>query len=326
MNDIFMFFNLLPDIEWIGSINDFSELSLEIIYALVIFVCFALLLIVESCRPYRQWPLKQWAQSCSTNINLFLFNNIVMFVVSISSIMAFANTFTGQGLLSGFENSGWKFIIAFLCLDLITYFWHRCCHQFDRLWMFHKVHHSDPYLNVSTAFRLHIVELILFTALKIISLIVLGIDKTTAIICETLTTVFIMFHHTNIAFRAESILEKLIISPALHRLHHSVERKEHDRNYGAVLSLWDRIFGTLMNDEPVAIGIKLQSDNNLVSQLKFGFTEGTPSETPANPIINNEIQSWIETAAYYRAQNRDFAPGHEIQDWLEAEAEITKSL
>ncbi|MCH9696926.1 MAG: sterol desaturase family protein [Gammaproteobacteria bacterium] len=324
MNDIFMFLNLLPDVEWIDSFNDLSNLSLEIIYALVIFVFFALLLVTESCRPYYNWPLKQWAQSCSTNINLFLFNNVVMFVVCISSIMAFANNYADQGFLSTLDNDGWKFVIAFLCLDLITYIWHRCCHHFDWLWMFHKIHHSDPFLNVSTAFRLHIVELILFTAVKIVSLVLLGIDKTTAIICETLITVFIMFHHTNIAFRFESILEKLIISPALHRLHHSVERQEHDRNFGAVLSLWDRMFGTLLNANPVAIGIKLQSDNNLLDQLKFGFTRGTSAEYPANSCSNR--QTWIETAAYYKAQDRNFAPGHEIQDWLEAEAEITKSL
>ncbi len=73
---------------------------------------------------------------------------------------------------------------------------------------------------------------------------------------EAIMTLFIMFHHTNISFQGEKRLGNVIIVPSLHRTHHSTQRSEHDSNYGAVLSLWDRLFGTLSELKPAEIGIK----------------------------------------------------------------------
>jgi len=69
-------------------------------------------------------------------------------------------------------------LLSFLLLDLMLYVWHKASHRFDCLWMFHKVHHNDPYLNVSTAFRIHIAELLIIIALKVVYIITLGVDKT----------------------------------------------------------------------------------------------------------------------------------------------------
>ncbi len=275
--------------------------------------------------PYNNWPLKKWAESCHTNLNLFLFNNIALSLLSVSSLLLFAEQYSGFGLLSHMTSFGWKIILSFLLLDLVTYLWHLTCHKCDWLWMFHKVHHSDPYLNVSTAFRLHIIELSLFTLIKVISLIVFGIDKTTALICEVITTLFVMFHHTNIKFSAENKLGLLVIVPSLHRLHHSVERVEHDQNYGAVLSIWDLLFDTFRYSEPSELGIKAKCGLSFFEQLKFGFTTKTCIKTPALfPTVSTHAM--IETAAYFKALNRDFSPGREIDDWLEAEAEIHEEI
>ena len=97
-----------------------------------------------------------------------------------------AEHYSDRGRLSYIANPVWKGLLAFLLLDLLLYFWHRACHRFEGLWMFHKVHHNDPYLNVSTAFRIHIAELLIITVLKSAYIITLGVDKSMVLINETL--------------------------------------------------------------------------------------------------------------------------------------------
>jgi hypothetical protein len=222
---------------------------------------------------------------------------------------------------------------------LLLYFWHKASHRFDALWMFHKVHHNDPYLNVSTAFRLHIVELLLITVLKAAYIIVLGVDPMLVIINETILTLFVMFHHTNISFRGEKRLGQIIIAPYLHRVHHSTERSEHDTNYGAVFSVWDRLFGTLTEREPLQIGIKDSSPQTVLGLVKFGFTPAiapcialppASMQSLANPAPayepNLNLKSMIAEAAYYKAEKRAFTPGNEMRDWLEAKREIVRMV
>jgi hypothetical protein len=132
-------------------------------------------------------------------------------------------------------------------------------------------------------------------------------------------TFFVMFHHTNISFMGEKLLGHVIIVPSLHRTHHSTQRCEHDSNYGAVLSLWDRLFGTLSELKPVEIGIKGNSPQDLVNLIKFGFGFTLPTP-PSVQSIN--LDAMIAEAAYYKAEKRGFYPGNEIQDWLEAKREI----
>ena len=98
---------------------------------------------------------------------------------------------------------------------------------------------------------------------------------------------------------------------------HSTQRCEHDSNYGAVLSLWDLLFGTLTKIEPVAKGIKGNSPQDLVNLIKFGFTLATPATVqPLN------LDAMIAEAAYYKAEKRGFYPGNDLHDWLEAKSEI----
>ena len=113
------------------------------------------------------------------------------------------------------------------------------------------------------------------------------------------------------------ILGQVIIVPSLHRTHHSTQRCEHDSNYGAVLSLWDRLFGTLSELNPAEIGIKGSTPQDLVNLIKFGFTLDTP---PTVQPIN--LDAMIAEAAYYKAEKRGFYPGNEFRDWLEAKREI----
>jgi len=197
------------------------------------------------------------------------------------------------------------------------YLWHKASHRFDCLWMFHRVHHNDHYLNMSTAFRIHFLELFITHILKAILIIIFGIEAAMVLTSEAVMTFFIMFHHSNISFKGEKLLGHVIIVPSLHRTHHSTQRCEHDSNYGAVLSLWDRLFGTLSELKPVEIGIKGSSPQDLVNLIKFGFTLHTsPTAQPIN------LDAMIAEAAYYKAEKRGFYPGNDIRDWLEAKREI----
>jgi len=286
-------------------------------------IVFAVLLALEISYPKRKLPFKQFRQSYQTNASLFVLNNIVISLLSAAPLLMVAENYSDQGLLSYISNPAWKTLLSFLLLDLMLYVWHKASHRFDCLWMFHKVHHNDPYLNVSTAFRIHIAELLIIIALKVVYIITLGVDKTMVLTNETLLALFVMFHHANISFHGEKRLAKVIITPYLHRAHHSTERNEHDNNYGTVFSIWDRLFGTLTELEPAEIGIKNSSPQTVFGLIKFGFTSENP--VPANGLKVN-LKAMIAEAAYYKAEKRAFTPGNELRDWLEAKREIIRMV
>jgi len=299
-----------------------SSLSRELVTFTLLFA-FVVLSAAELNYPKRSLPLKSLRKSYQTNAGLFVFNSIVVSSLSATPLMMVAKRYSGRGLLDHMYNPAWKALLSFLLLDLFVYFWHRASHSFDSLWMFHKVHHNDPYLNVSTAFRIHIAELLFLTVLKMTYIMMLGVDQTMVLTYEALMTVFIMFHHTNISFNGEKHLGLVIIAPYLHRAHHSTERKEHDTNYGAVFSIWDRLFGTFAELEPLEIGIKNSSPQTFFGLIKLGFA-------PENPVPEHELD-WnlklmIAEAAYYKAEKRAFTPGNELRDWLEAKREIIRMV
>lgn len=287
------------------------------IYALSMF--FAFFLIFEFYDPREKLLQKQLWQSYRANIELFVFNSGVMSLLSVSSLLIVAEQYSDKGLLNYIQNPLWKAFLSFLAIDLSLYFLHKASHRFDCLWMFHKVHHSAPYLNVSTAFRIHLLEIAIITVMKAMLVIVLGIKVSLLLASAAIITFFTMMHHANISFRGEKILGWVFITPYLHRVHHSTQRNEHDRNYGAVLSLWDRLFGTLAELKPAAIGIKGSSPQDLINLVKCGFT--MTNRSSAQPV---SLDVMIAEAAYYKAEKRDFRPGNELRDWLEAKSEIIR--
>jgi sterol desaturase/sphingolipid hydroxylase (fatty acid hydroxylase superfamily) len=306
---------------------NWSAISSEKLAVFSLIIFFGLLFLIETHFPHKKWPSNKWLQSYRTNFSLFLFNNILLSLLSVSTLLVLAEQHSGHGVLNYVSNPVGKLILSFLLLDLIIYFWHWVCHKYEGLWMVHKIHHSDPYMNVSTAFRLHIMELIIVTFLKATLIVILGMNGMAVLLTETITTIFVMFHHANISFAGERFLSRLFIVPFLHRTHHSTERDEHDSNYGAVLSIWDRIFGTLLEKEPLEIGIKNNASLGFLAQLKFGFINA-PAPALAVSQLHDEfdINFMISEAAYYKAEYRDFSPGKDLDDWLEAETEIKDKI
>jgi sterol desaturase/sphingolipid hydroxylase (fatty acid hydroxylase superfamily) len=285
--------------------------------ALTLLMAFVVLATLEFHAPRGKLPKKYLRQSYTTNFSLFIVNSIAMSLVSASSLLILAERYADKGLLNTLSSPIGKAVLSLLLLDLLMYLWHKASHKFDILWMFHKVHHNDPYLNISTAFRIHFLELFLIYILKAILIIIFGIEAAMVLTSEAVMTFFIMFHHTNISFIGEKLLGHVIVVPSLHRTHHSTQRCEHDSNYGAVLSLWDRLFGTLAELKPAEIGINGSSPQDLINLIKFGFTLHTqPSVQPIN------LEAMIAVAAYYKAEKRGFYPGNDIHDWLEAKRDI----
>lgn len=250
-----------------------------------------------------------------TNTGVFVLNDTLMSLLSISSLCLIANRYAEWGLLSSIADPAWKMLLSFILLDFALYLWHRACHTVDSLWMFHKVHHSDRCMNVSTVFRLHFGELVLSTLVKAVFIVTMGVDTTIVLLNETIITLFVLFHHANVAFPGERWFSRLIIVPSLHRVHHSVRREEHDLNYGAVFSLWDKLFGTFGEMVPKKLGLNLVKEQNVFDLLTFGLT---PAYTPNDQTV----QAMIAEAAYYRAEKRGFAPGCDFRDWLAAERDI----
>jgi sterol desaturase/sphingolipid hydroxylase (fatty acid hydroxylase superfamily) len=299
----------------------FPPVSSDTLATFILVLSFATLVALEVSAPRIKMPKQLLRQSYNTNFSLFIFNSLMMSLLSASSLWIVAKQHFSQGVLNLASNYGCKVAISLFALDLLLYIWHRVCHRYDSLWMFHKVHHNDPYLNVSTGFRVHITEMFMTYILKALLIISLGIDEFSVLLHEVITTLFIMFHHTNSTFKGEQWLGHLITTPSLHRTHHSVVRNEHDSNYGAILSVWDRLFGSLLKREPAEIGIRGYSPQDAISLVKFGFVQTPPPvPMPAN------IDLMIAEAAYYKAEKRNFKPGKEWDDWLEAKHEIIQKV
>ena len=304
-------FEILPD--W--STIPFGDLVT--VGLLVVFVMFTL---IEANAAKIDTPLKSRYRSYRANINLFLFNSTILSLAPVSSLIYLADKNAAHAILNIGLPYAWKVVLAFLMLDLIFYFWHKASHNFDFLWELHKIHHCDPNVNVSTSFRVHTLELFISVLIKVAFIISLGLDKMTVIIFEAISTFFVMFHHSNISMPGEHLLSRLFIVPSLHRVHHSKIREEHDQNYGSVLSIWDRLFGTLTKVEPKEIGIKGNPPLDFIGLLKFGFILNSQWSKP-----EPDLQPMIAEAAYYIALNQGFRNDHDLDDWLQAEQKIMDS-
>ncbi|MFZ4703252.1 MAG: sterol desaturase family protein [Candidatus Methylumidiphilus sp.] len=289
-----------------------------------ILLVFLLLFALEALSGYRKNSNVATRQSFLTNLGTFLMNDTLMSLMSVSALFLVAENFGHWGLLHQVSDPFTKGVLSFLALDLTLYLWHRLNHRQDSLWMFHKVHHSDPTMNVTTAFRLHFVEVVLTAMVKAALILALGIDSAMLLANEALITLMIMFHHANIHFSGEHWLAKIFIVPSLHRVHHSTLRMEHDNNYGAVFSIWDRLFGSLAEREPKKIGLESVPGLGVFELVRYGLSASwLPSPKPAVAASQQALEKMIAEAAYYRSKARGFVPGYDYIDWLEAEREIT---
>jgi sterol desaturase/sphingolipid hydroxylase (fatty acid hydroxylase superfamily) len=167
-----------------------------------------------------------------------------------------------------------SFLLAFLIRSLIAYATHRLMHVVPWLWRLHRVHHFDPALDVSTAVRFHPLEPVLVNGIAVGVVLLLGLDPLAVLVYELFEAIMALFAHANI--RLPEWLDRrlgwLLITPDLHRVHHSPLQAETDSNFGSTLSAWDRLFGTYRRkpDDELArqrIGLDECADKRVSSLL-----------------------------------------------------------
>ena len=166
------------------------------------------------------------------------------------------------GLLNWLPLPPWAHALgALLALDLFTYFWHRANHRVPFLWRFHRVHHADARMDVTTASRFHIGEIVMSSIIRVPLLFLTGIQLWELALFETAMLLVVQFHHANIGVgaRLDRALRLFIATPAMHKVHHSRLQPETDSNFTAFLSVWDRLFRSFrLRDDPRTINFGLE--------------------------------------------------------------------
>jgi sterol desaturase/sphingolipid hydroxylase (fatty acid hydroxylase superfamily) len=248
------------------STQELAELVSNVFITLA-FLSFFGILFFEKKRPKVGFPKHVSKESVYTNLSAFFFNNVVLTLVRATSLFFVAQQFAGHGLLRGMEEGPLKWLLTFAMYDFAIYGWHVLNHNHDFFWRFHKVHHSDKAFNVTTGFRFHVLDLLIEIPFKCLFVILIGVDAHIVLAMEAIQLVFILFHHSNTEIPHEDRISNILITPSLHRTHHSALRREHDSNYGIVLSVWDRIFGTRVEAVPEHIGLNLIVAENFIQLM-----------------------------------------------------------
>jgi sterol desaturase/sphingolipid hydroxylase (fatty acid hydroxylase superfamily) len=174
----------------------------------------------------------------------------------------------GWGVMNALDLPLWlAVLLTVLIFDFAIWAQHLITHKVPFLWRFHRVHHADRDIDVTTAIRFHPVEIALSMLLKIGLVYLLGAPALGIILFEIILNGTAMFNHANIRLPqwADAVLRRVIVTPDMHRVHHSVDRAEHDSNYGFALSIWDQVFGTYIpqpkgGHEDMTIGLEWQDD------------------------------------------------------------------
>ncbi len=183
------------------------------------------------------------------NIGIAILDALVVRILLPGGAVAFAAVYaaSGNGLLPMLGVPDWlAFVLAIAVLDLAIYCQHRLFHAVPVLWRLHRMHHSDVDLDVTSGARFHPVEILLSIAIKLGIIAALGAPVAAVLAFEVALNACSMFNHANIAMPAwlERALRFMLVTPDLHRIHHSRDRIETDSNFGFSVPWWDRLFGT----------------------------------------------------------------------------------
>lgn len=214
---------------------------------------FALFAVMEAIWPRRETTRKRWA----TNWALVFIDTFALRLMFIAApVVAMAAAIdagnNGWGLLNQVALPFWvEVVITVLVLDFVVWGHHLINHKVDFFWRIHRVHHADEQMDVTTAIRFHPFESLLSMLVKVSAVYLLGPAAVAVLIFEIILNGSAMFNHsnTNIPRGLDRILRMVWVTPDMHRVHHSADRSEHDSNYGFALSIWDRMFGTYI-DQP----------------------------------------------------------------------------
>jgi sterol desaturase/sphingolipid hydroxylase (fatty acid hydroxylase superfamily) len=232
-------------------------------------VVFLVLAVMERLLPRRSHG---WRGRAPGNIGLQLVNAGVVLLLALAAPLTLsAVALTAQsnqfGVFNHSELGLWtRIIIAWLVLDLATYWWHRAWHGAPLLWRFHRIHHVDDALDITTTFRTHPVETVATLLFRGALVLLMGPPLLGILLYELIVAAMALWIHANIRLQGalERVLGWFLVTPSLHRVHHGAESAEYNRNYGLVLSLWDRVFGTYRapSPQPSGAGIGIPSEHD----------------------------------------------------------------
>jgi len=183
------------------------------------------------------------------NLGLVFFNSFVARLIFPAAAVGVAGFAAEQswGLLHYYAVPYWlAVVLSIVVMDFIIYLQHVMVHAVPALWRLHRVHHADPDFDVTTGARFHTIEILLSLLIKFATIVVLGPPVVAVVIFEVLLNATAMFNHSNVRLptRLDRILRWIVVTPDMHRVHHSVEDDEANSNFGFNLSVWDRLFGT----------------------------------------------------------------------------------
>lgn len=196
-------------------------------------------------RPFRVKRTKRWMN----NLGLIFLNTFIARFLLKTSIIAFAFycQSEGFGLFAHFQAPYWlKVLLGFIIFDFFIYFQHVVFHAVPLLWRLHQVHHADLDLDATSGARFHTIEILLSLIIKYVGIFLIGPPVLAILIFEVVLNVAAMFNHSNIEIphRIDKWLRLVIVTPDMHRIHHSHHIHETNSNFGFNLPWWDRIFGT----------------------------------------------------------------------------------
>jgi sterol desaturase/sphingolipid hydroxylase (fatty acid hydroxylase superfamily) len=230
----------------------------------------------EIVAPRRALTLSK-AQRWPGNLGLVALNTVLLrliFPLAGAGMAAFCAE-NGWGILNHFQVPAILTVpLAVIALDFVIWLQHVMVHAVPLFWRLHRVHHADPDYDVTTGARFHPLEIVLSMLIKFAAIVVLGPPVVAVVIFEVLLNATAMFNHGNIGLPAtlDRVLRRVMVTPDMHRIHHSIEDDETNSNFGFNLPWWDRLFGTY-RDQPragqlgMAIGIRDHADPREVSRL-----------------------------------------------------------
>ena len=257
-------------------INEFimrNEIVIRLSFFLGIFAVMAIWEIIAPRRTLTVSKVLRWVN----NLGLVFLNSLILrllFPAAAVGMAAFASE-QGWGLLNYYSvQPVVAAIVSVVVMDFIIYLQHILVHAIPVLWRLHRVHHADPDFDVTTGARFHPIEIILSMLIKFATIVLLGPPVVAVVIFEVMLNATAMFNHSNVRLNlvVDKWLRLLLVTPDMHRVHHSVEDDETNSNFGFSLPWWDRLFGTYRDQprgghENMIIGIHTYNDPKLVSWL-----------------------------------------------------------
>ena len=214
------------------------------------------------------------------NLFIGIINGGLVRLIVPGGLAALAYWNAGGGLLGLVHAPDWLvFPASLILLDLVLYWHHRLFHEIPFLWRWHGAHHSDRTLNVTSGLRFHPGEALISTGIKAAAVLLIGAPALAVICFEILLNGASLFNHANWRLgRVDGWLQKLIVTPDMHRLHHSRTPQESRMNYGFFLSVWDRLFGSYQREplqahEVIDLGLAEAENDSFLAALTHPFKQ-----------------------------------------------------